>query len=473
MKQQAYNPFLPSYEYIPDGEPHIFGDRVYLYGSHDKFNGTEYCMNSYVCWSAPVDDLSCWQYEGVILDKGLDPLDPKGDKMYYAPDVAQGKDGRYYIYYSIEGSCCISVAVCETPAGKYKFYGHVQDQTGHVLGSAKGDAYQFDPGIFVDDDGRCFLYSGGNSLFADEDQGRKRVGAMVMELADDMITIKSKPQIITSNKEKAFEENQYFEAPSMRKVNGLYYFIYSSFPNVHNLCYATSQYPDKDFTYRGVIISNADIFADSEERNEAMSYCGNNHGSIIQIKEQWYIFYHRHSNRNAFSRQACAEKISFLEDGTILQAELTSCGLNDGPLEGMGRYEARIACNLASQEGVPMLVLTYDEKHPYFTQEGEDREANGNQYIANFRDGATAGYKYFQFAEANSFSITIRGEASGEILVSHDVHGEACSSINITASEAWKVYEAAFNPDKGKQPLYITFHGTGAIDMLEFEFKAV
>jgi len=36
--KQAFNPFLPSYEYIPDGEPYIFDDRVYIYGSHDRFN---------------------------------------------------------------------------------------------------------------------------------------------------------------------------------------------------------------------------------------------------------------------------------------------------------------------------------------------------------------------------------------------------------------------------------------------------
>ena len=31
MLKQAFNPYLPSWEYIPDGEPHVFGDRVYVY----------------------------------------------------------------------------------------------------------------------------------------------------------------------------------------------------------------------------------------------------------------------------------------------------------------------------------------------------------------------------------------------------------------------------------------------------------
>ena len=54
MKKQAFNPYLPSWEYVPDGEPHVFGDRVYVYGSHDRFNGETFCLNDYICWSAPV-----------------------------------------------------------------------------------------------------------------------------------------------------------------------------------------------------------------------------------------------------------------------------------------------------------------------------------------------------------------------------------------------------------------------------------
>ena len=59
--KQAVNPYLPSWEYIPDAEPYVFGDRVYIYGSHDKFNGHVYCLNDYVCYSAPVDDLADWR----------------------------------------------------------------------------------------------------------------------------------------------------------------------------------------------------------------------------------------------------------------------------------------------------------------------------------------------------------------------------------------------------------------------------
>ena len=69
MKRQCYNPYLPSWEYIPDAEPRVFGQRLYIYGSHDLFGAKEYCEGDYVCWSTPVEDLSDWRYEGVIFKK--------------------------------------------------------------------------------------------------------------------------------------------------------------------------------------------------------------------------------------------------------------------------------------------------------------------------------------------------------------------------------------------------------------------
>ena len=37
--KQAVNPYLPSYEYVPDGEPHVFNGRVYVYGSMTALAG--------------------------------------------------------------------------------------------------------------------------------------------------------------------------------------------------------------------------------------------------------------------------------------------------------------------------------------------------------------------------------------------------------------------------------------------------
>lgn len=47
-----------------------------------------------MCWSASVDDLSDWRYEGVIYERCADPLNSAGKMCLYAPDVTVGPDGR-------------------------------------------------------------------------------------------------------------------------------------------------------------------------------------------------------------------------------------------------------------------------------------------------------------------------------------------------------------------------------------------
>ena len=158
-KKQVFNPYLPSWEYIPDGEPYVFEGRVYVYGSHDRFRGPAYCVNDYVCWSAPVDDLGNWQYEGVIYKKTQDPLNTDGHMCLYAPDVTVGVDGKYYLYYVLDKVPVVSVAVCDTPAGSYEFYGYVHYQDGTLLGKREGDEPQFDPGVLTEGD-KVYLYTG-------------------------------------------------------------------------------------------------------------------------------------------------------------------------------------------------------------------------------------------------------------------------------------------------------------------------
>ena len=92
-KRQAVNPYLPLYEYIPDGEPHVFGDRLYLYGSHDRFDGRKFCENDYVFWSAPVTDLADWRYEGIIYHRTQDPRMPHGEHELWAPTWYRARMG--------------------------------------------------------------------------------------------------------------------------------------------------------------------------------------------------------------------------------------------------------------------------------------------------------------------------------------------------------------------------------------------
>ena len=463
MIKQAVNPYLPSWEYIPDGEPYVFDGRVYIYGSHDYYNGYVFCMGDYVCWSAPVDDLSDWRYEGVIYPRNADPLNKDGKMCLYAPDVTVGPDGRYYLYYVLDKVSLVSVAVCDTPAGQYEFYGYVHDKDGVRLGERKSDEPQFDPGVITEGD-RTYLYTG----FCGKGD-KSRTGSFVTVLGPDMLTIEEEPVRVVPGCEYSegtgFEGHAFFEASSIRKHNDTYYFIYSS-EVMHELCYATSDCPTKGFTYGGVLVSNCDMHIDSyKPADMPTAYGANNHGSMVRIGDNWYIFYHRHTNGSWYSRQGCAERLEIKEDGSIPQVEITSCGLNGGPLKGEGEYPAYLACHLFTEE--PSMYVGGD-KYPKVMQDGRDGDEELG-YVANIQHGATIGFKYFDMKEVKKIRITTRGYAAGNFEVRTKWDGEVLATLEIGYTNVWETYEADIHMPEGIQSLYLTFQGDGNTSLKSFE----
>lgn len=475
-KKQAVNPYLPSWEYIPDGEPYVFGDRVYVYGSHDLCKGETFCLGDYVCWSAAINDLGNWHYEGVIYPKTSDPLNPDGHMCLYAPDVTVGPDGRYYLYYVLDKVCVVSVAVADTPAGPFEFYGYVHYEDGIRLGEREGDEPQFDPGVMTEGD-ETYLYTGFCG------QGDKsRHGAMFTVLDKDMLTVKKAPEFIAPgdqySKGTGFEGHAFFEAPSIRKHDDTYYFVYSS-EVMHELCYATSKSPAGPFTYGGVIVSNIDLHIDTyKPADKPTAYGANNHGSIVEIGDDWYIFYHRHTHGTWFSRQGCAEKIAFEADGSIRQVEMTSCGLNGGALSDVGEYPAYIACNLFTDDNEKYVK----EAVPRIVQEGGD-EARNDGYIKGIVDGTTVGFKYFELEGVKGLRIMTRAYFDGEFEVRTALSGDAVLArdavlgrnavlgrIKANGSNIWTAHECSFAETSGVSALYLVYHGTGSCSLKSIEF---
>lgn len=461
--KQAFNPYLPSWEYIPDGEPYVFQDRVYIYGSHDLYNGWVFCLGDYVTWSAPVDDLGNWRYEGTIYHKTDDPYNRDGSMCLYAPDVTVGPDGRYYLYYVLDHKSVVSVAVSEGPAGPFAFYGYVHYADGTLLGEREGDEPQFDPGVLTED-GKTYLYTG----FAGN-HDNSRHGAMLTVLDSDMLTVLEAPVIIAPgdaySQGTEYEGHAFFEAPSIRKRNGIYYFIYSS-EVMHELCYAMADSPRGPFHYGGVIVSNCDIgIAHGKTAGMPVAYGANNHGSMVQIGDDWYIFYHRQTNGTWYSRQGCAEKLHFREDGSIEQVEITSCGLNGGPLSGKGWYPGYLACNLFTDE--PSMYVAGD-KYPRVMQDGRDGDENEG-YVAGIRNSTVIGFKYFDLRETREFTLRTRGYGSGTFEIALAWDGPAIARLTIEYTDIWKDYTATWDPAPSGiteealacTPLYLRYQGPG------------
>lgn len=481
--KQAYNPYLPLNTYIPDGEPHVFGDRVYIYGSHDRMGGTAYCEDHYEIWSASVHDLTDWRREGTSYFRTQDPSNAKDEMQLWAPDVVKGTDGRYYLYYCFSFYPEIGVAVSDKPAGPFEFYGHVHYPDSMEGGKTLREFMPFDPAAFVDDDGRVFLYYGfcpggekefiapnftEEELAAMPENVREKVTniknvkfgeySMVAELSSDMVTLKEVPRNLIPGAHHAagtgFEGHAFFEASSMRKLRGRYYFVYSSHKS-HELCYAISDKPDRDFRYGGTIISNGDIGLHGRET--PVYPLSNNHGGLVEIEGQCYIFYHRATDGTEFSRQGLAERVEIASDGSIAQVEKTSCGLNHEPLAASGTYPAAIASHLTD----PTVKNHIDYADPVMkTQVAVTEEANSS-LIHRIKDRTIVGYKYFDFAEPKALLLELRGDFVGTVTIALDEAGkEVVGTLEINApGERWTVCQTPLSPITGTRPLYLHFSG--------------
>ena len=377
------NPYLPGWEYIPDGEPRVFGDRVYVYGSHDRACSDSFCDTKLKVWSASIDNLNDWVCHGDIFHT-RDDADHTSDvdwtaNRLFAPDVVE-KDGRYYLYaYIVNAKGC--VAVSDRPEGPFELLSRYK----YNIDNHHDDGIFIDPGVLVDD-GRVYIYCGfQGSYMAEINTGN------MYEILDGTY----KENIIPV--EAPFH---FFEACSPRKVGDTYYMIYSP-QTGSRLVYATSQSPTGPFTYRGVIIDNGVDYPG-----------GNNHGSICRINGQWYIFYHRMTNGTIMSRRGCVEKIEILTDGSIPQVEMTSLGFEDA-LSPYRITQADIACVLKGG-------CCITEKNPF------------TRVVAGITDGCVIGYKYFDFGDdftsrTMTFSATINGMGSRgkiRIRIDDDTDGE-------------------------------------------------
>ena len=237
------NPYLPLWEHIPDGEPYVFEDpdqpgkqRVYIYGSHDNLK-TEYCGRDQVVWSASVDSLNNWRYDGVILvvDKNAkgEPFDSAGTAdVLYAPDVTLVTDSTgkktYYLFPNDQsGGRNGLIAKSDRPDGPFEICNWSKENPNLVDG-----VLQFDPAVFVDDDGRVYGYWGFERSYAAEfDPTTMATVKPGTKIVEDMIPGHKQPG-----------KFKFFEASSIRKIKDKYVFIYSRFTEEGEFGLPTSNY---------------------------------------------------------------------------------------------------------------------------------------------------------------------------------------------------------------------------------------
>jgi len=393
----AQNPIIQN-QFTADPTARVFGDSVYLYPSHDipapsgkNLKKDWFCMEDYHVFSS--SNMTDWTDHGVIVNQTSVPwANPKAYSMW-APDCIN-KNGKYYFYFPTAPDStygrgfAIGVAVADNPGGPFK-----PEFT--PIKKAQG----IDPNVFVNKDGQAYLYWSGR-------------GFMVARLKDNMTELASEPQKIDNLPERGLKEG-----PFLFERNGIYYL---TFPHVENkierLEYAISDSPIGPFKMAGVIM------------DESPTGCWTNHQSVVNFRNQWYLFYHSNDLSPKFdkNRSVRIDSLFFNTDGTIRKVIPTfrGVGLTKASNQIQTDRYSRISEKGASVAFIDSLN-TFGGWKTVFNKK--------NAWVQyNSVDFGKKEFKTVNFRVASKTGCTLQ-------LRLNSINGQLIANVNIPKEEKWNI----------------------------------
>ncbi|WP_206683157.1 glycoside hydrolase family 43 protein [Neptunicella marina] len=269
----------------------VLNDTVYLYTTHDEqsIDGNDYRMYDYRLWTSK--DMVHWKNKGTVL-RYSDFAWARGDQKTgnaYAHHVIHRKDqsgkSKYYFYAAVEGGqkdgkfgFSIGVAVSDNPQGPFT------DPRGMPMILLEDTAQykdhtwrNIDPAVFIDDDGRAYLYWGNQQLWW-------------VELEPDLIHLKGEEYTLDTQGKMHNRDARnvrihavnslpnFEEGPYVSKHNGMYYLVYAAgFPE--SIAYATSTSATGPWNYQGILI-------------EPLPGTTTIHPAMFDFKGNTYLAYH-------------------------------------------------------------------------------------------------------------------------------------------------------------------------------------
>ena len=314
--------------YTADPSAHVFGDRIYVYVSHDieegpplsddppfqNSEGNAFKMRDYVVLSMDDPEGEVTVHRNVLDIKDV----PWAARQMWAPDAAY-RDGTYYLYFPVkahDGAFRIGVATSDRPEGPFKA------QPEPIEGS-----YSIDPSVFIDDDGTAYMYFGGvnggqlqrytNGVYDPNGPGtdtkapdEQAFMPLVAKMRDDMLEFAEKPReaLIVDEAGKPLRAGdaprRFFEAAWMHKYSGKYYLSYST-GGTHFIAYAIGDSPYGPFTYQGNILLPVTGWT--------------THHSIVEQDGRWWLFYadSQLSGGRTHLRNVKVAELFYNPDGTI------------------------------------------------------------------------------------------------------------------------------------------------------------
>ena len=296
----AQNPFILD-QFTADPSARVFNGQVYVFPSHDILCTEDrgrvgwFCMEDYHVFSSK--NLTDWQDHGVIVSQNDVKWANTDTYSMWAPDCIK-RNGKYYFYFPANTKTVgpngrkgfgIGVAIADKPEGPYV------PQAKPIEG-----VHGIDPNVFIDKDGQAYLYWAMGNIY-------------VAKLKNNMLELASEPQKIENLPQKGLKEGPY-----LFERKGIYYLTYPHVADrIERLEYAMGDSPVGPFKVAGVVM------------DESPMHCWTNHQSMVQYKNQWYLFYHQDAYSPNFdkNRSICIDSLFFNPDGTIQKVTPTLRGV--------------------------------------------------------------------------------------------------------------------------------------------------
>jgi hypothetical protein len=424
VQVNAQNPLIRD-QFSADPSARVFGDRVYVYPSHDIL-ATEgrgrlgwFCMEDYHVFSSA--NLTDWTDHGMIVHQNKVPWVKPDSYSMWAPDCMY-RNGKYYFYFpstpkdtSYARGFTVGVAIADKPEGPFV------PQPAPIL-HVRG----IDPNVFIDKDGQAYLYWSQGNIY----------GA---KLKENMVELASEPVVLGELPGKGLKEGPY-----LFERNGTYYLTYPHVENkIERLEYAIGNNPLGPFKITGVIM------------DESPTGCWTNHHSIIQFKDQWYLFYHHNDYSPTFdkARSIRADSLFFNTDGTIRKVTPTYRGIgvtNAHTQIQVDRY-SRI-----SDKGASIAFLDTANKF------------QGWKTVLEAA-GAWVQYNSVDFGKKKSRSVTVRALSpkGGSLQIRvQGIDGPVLAEVPVPAGSEWQLIKMSLLQCKaGIQNLFITSKDNNRIEI--------
>ncbi len=426
----AQNPIIRN-QYSADPSARVFGNKVFLFPSHDilasegKGRVGWFCMEDYHVFSS--ENLTEWTDHGMIVSQTTTLWTKPDAYSMWAPDCIE-RNGKYYFYFpatpkdTMQGrGFNIGVAIADKPEGPYV------PQPQQIKG-VRG----IDPNVFIDKDGQAYLYWSAGNIF----------GA---KLKENMTELASEVKILGELPAKGLKEGPY-----LFERNGIYYLTYPHVETkIERLEYAISDNPLGPFKVTGVIM------------DEAANNCWTNHHSVIQFKNQWYLFYHNKDYSPNFdkARSVRADSLFFNADGTIKKVMPTFRGV------GVTKATSQIQMDRYSQLSEKGAAVDFiDTLHRF----------QGWKTILS-EAGAWVQYNSVDFGTKPLKTVTVNAmSANGGTLQirTGSAAGPVIGEIKIPAGNNWKEIQAKLTKSPlGLQHLFLVLKNGGTVEADWLSFK--